>query len=235
MSHFKPPNNTHRTAIVGRTGSGKTQFGVNYLAEQLRRSWAGMPVTIFDFKRDGLIAQLPAKEIDIYKKPPTEPGLYIVRPHPEDDAEAVIVYLNRVWENEYHGLYFDEGYMIGNRNPAFRRLLTQGRSKNVPMIYLSQRPVYMDRFAFSEADYYAAFRLVHSDDVLIMRKMVPAYGKTDLGEYCCYWYSVGQDMGVTLTPVPPAHEIVAKFDALYNTDVEIEGAEIVEAPKLRFL
>lgn len=210
---MKTPDNTHRTSITGRTGSGKTQFGVWYLGEQIKGPWSEMPVTMIDTKRDALIAQLPATEISISKKPPTDPGLYVVRPAPDRDDRAVEEYLDNLWLQENHGLYIDEGYMLGTRNSAFRRLLTQGRSKHIPMIYLSQRPVYMDRFAFSEADFFAMFHLAHADDVLIARKMVPNYDRDKLERYQAFWYDVGNDEGVILNPVPDAETIVSSIDA----------------------
>ena len=41
-----------------------------------------------------------------------------------------------IWKRGGIGVYVDEGYMVGNNNPAFRAILTQGRSKEIPAIVL---------------------------------------------------------------------------------------------------
>jgi hypothetical protein len=58
-----------------------------------------------------------------------------------------------VWAQENTGIYIDEGYMLGVRNPALNACLTQGRSKRIEMMILSQRPVWMSKFVFSESNY----------------------------------------------------------------------------------
>jgi len=208
------PGNTHRTAIIGRTGSGKTQFGVWYLGKMINGPWREMPVTIFDFKRAKLLGKLPAKQIDINKPPPKKPGLYITRPEPVTDDKAVIVYLTKLYENTGHGLYFDEAYELGPRNRGYRRLLTQGRELEIPMIYCTQRPVNCDRYALSEADYMAIFQLRIEDDRKTIENMVPTYTSERLAKYHCHWYCVNSDEGTVLRPCPSQSEIIS----LYTSD-----------------
>ena len=215
MTQLQTPDDTNRTAIIGRTGSGKTVFGVWFLGEMVKGPWAHLPVTIFDFKNDKLISRLPAKQISIRDKPPTRPGLYVVRPMPGDDDAAVTEYLMRIWENEDHGIYIDEGYMIGRFNKAFRALLTQGRSKHIPMIYLSQRPVMMELFAFSEADYFAIFHLTDDKDKNRVKEFSGVRVNRDLAKYHCVWYDVSNDQTATFVPCPKQNEIVAGFNRLY--------------------
>lgn len=168
MSSIRLPGPDKRTVIVGSTGSGKTQAGCWHLSQKdfHRRPWF-----VIDFKGDALIAEIGPDEIDVRAKPPMQPGVYVVRPKPMIDDEYLTEFLWKLWKQEYCGLYTDEGYMIpGVRNPAFRALLTQGRSKKIEMVTLSQRPVWMDRFTFTEADFWQIFRLNGLDD----RKSVSA-------------------------------------------------------------
>lgn len=216
---LQTPDASNRITVVGRTGSGKTVFGVWLLLMMLKGPWRNMPVTIFDYKRDKLIQRLitcgAAHSISVHDKPPTKPGLYVVQPLPDVDNEAVTEYLMKVWKNEDHGVYVDEGYMIGRYNRAFRALLTQGRSKSIPMIYLSQRPVEMDKFAFTEADYWVVFTLTDDDDKKIVKRYTGVRINRDLAKYHCVWYDVGNDQTATFVPCPAQNEIVAEYRELY--------------------
>lgn len=210
-----PPGNSHRTAIVGRTGSGKTVFGLWYLRKMLDGPWFDMPVTIIDPKRSKMIAQIvdagAAKRIDMRRKPPENPGLYVISPSPGDDDDDVQVYLRRIYDKGSHGLYVDETLDLGPRNRGFRRLLTQGRELEIPMIYLMQRPAWCDQYSFSEADYFAVFHLSKDDDVKKLQKEIKDYNPKELGKYCCYWYDVGSDEGVKLRPVDRSEAIISMY------------------------
>lgn len=205
------PGSRHRTAIVGRTGTGKTQAGAALLA---RMNFDKQPWIIVDYKRDKLLNSIRGvRPLAVGATLPREPGLYITHPKPGVDDEAITDMLWGLWEQENTGLFLDEGYMLGNRNSAFRALLTQGRSKNIPMIVLSQRPVYMDLFVFSEADYFMAFGLTVPDD----KKRISAYMHPDidfetaLPEHCSWYYSVANNEYCCLKPWPDALTIKRTF------------------------
>jgi hypothetical protein len=206
------PGPDKRLAIVGSTGSGKTQAGIWHLSNQ---DWGdkvrGRPWIIFDFKGDDLIARLGATEISVYGKPPTKPGLYVVRPIPEMDDAAVTQMLWNIWRNENTGIYIDEGYMVGNRNPALNACLTQGRSKRIQMIVLSQRPVWMSRFVFSEADFFQVFRLNDRRDYDNVQSMISIDVTKRLAPYQSHWYDVGADRGVIFNPVPGRRSLIESF------------------------
>lgn len=206
------PTPNQRLAIVGSTGSGKTQAGVFHLSNQ---DWSddkrGRPWIIFDFKGDDLIARLPATEISVRSAPPKKPGLYVVRPLPKLDDDAVTEMLWKVLQQEETGLYFDEGYMIATRNHAFNACLTQGRSKRIQMIVLSQRPTWMSRFVFSEADFFQVFRLNDRRDYETIQSMISVDIKKRLAAYHSHWYDVGADAGAVFAPVPDRAALIKSF------------------------
>lgn len=207
------PADDDRTLIVGSTGSGKTQFGIWLLST---RNWYARPTVLFDWKGDKLIAALPAKVISINSNPPRDPGLYVVRPLPGTDEEAVDRFLFKCWQQEDMILYFDEGYMVGKSNKWYNALLTQGRSKLIEIITLSQRPVWLSRFAFSEATYFGIFRLTDEDDRKTVGRFIPKSlytSGTRLERYHSVWYDVAADQGLELAPVPSRAEIIAAFGA----------------------
>ncbi len=206
------PRYDKRTAIIGSTGSGKTQFAVWLFST---RDFNRRPWVIFDFKGDELIADIVdigGTEINVYGPAPKKPGVYVVRPIPERDDKAVIDFLWQIWANGNTGVYVDEGYMLGARNPALNACLTQGRSKHIEMIILSQRPVWMSKFVFSEANYFAIMNLTLEDD----RKFVSGYvggNKINLlPRYHALWYDADGQTGAILKPVPNRDELLARFD-----------------------
>ena len=202
------PGDTDRLAVIGRTGSGKTQAAVWHLS---RANWLRKPWYVLDFKGDGLIADIPrAKEVDIKDKPTRHAGIYILRPRP-DQTDEVEEFLWKIWNNQNTGLYVDEGYMLGLYNAPFRALLTQGRSRHIPMIVLSQRPVFLDKFVWSEAGYYQIFHLNNDRDNRVVREFVPANVKQRLPTYHSWYYDVSQDQLVVLRPVPDRDTILETF------------------------
>lgn len=205
------PGDDDRTVIVGSTGSGKTFAGIWLLSN---RNWYERPTYIFDFKGDALIASLPATLIGIRNPPPRDPGLYVVRPLPEQDDDAVAEFMRQIWVSGDCILYIDEGYMIQKSNKWFNALLTQGRSKLIEIITLSQRPLWLSRFVFSEATYFGIFNLTDRDDRKTVGRFVPTdlyTSDTWLERHHWIWYSVAQGEGRELDPVPGRAQIIARF------------------------
>src|SRR5215469_2654678 len=131
------PGHDERLAVIGRTGSGKTHFAVWALS---KANWPTRPWIIVDYKRDDLIGELPGvEEISLTpRRMPRHPGLYVVHPRPDSD-DAVETFLMRIWERGHTGIYIDEGHILPERG-GLQAILTQGRSKKIPAIVLTQRP-----------------------------------------------------------------------------------------------
>jgi hypothetical protein len=209
---FRLPNVRQRVSIFGRTGSGKTQFGAWMLSYA---PFDVQPYVIVDSKGDDLLnATDRIKEISL-KELPKFPGLYIVKPSPEDDS-ALEAWLRSVWKRGRMGVYIDEAYSIPAQSGltgAYRALLTQGRSKYIPVISLSQRPAWVSRFVFTEADFYAAFHLNDARDRATVNAFLPPDALSERSPpYHSFWYDVGQDFGALLRPVPDADSILDRIE-----------------------
>lgn len=206
----KLPNDSQRLAIIGRTGTGKTQAAVWHLS---RRNFNRMPWIVFDFKGDELINSINrAVHLSLSDPLPTKPGIYIVHPRPDQDEELE-KYLWKIWERENIGVYVDEGYMM-NRSGAFNTLLTQGRSKRIPMIVLSQRPVWLSVFVWSESDFFQIFHLSIASDAAKVREYTPIDLRSQkLEEFQSFYYDVKRDTVFKFQPVPSSEEILAAIDA----------------------
>jgi len=209
---FRLPGITHRTGIFGRTGSGKTRLGTFLLSLS---PFDQMPYIVIDYKLEQLFSQIDRiKEIGLTDKLPKQPGLYIIRPRADDD-DTVEAWLRSVYDREETGLYVDEGYGINRFSHAMRDILTQGRSKHLPVIWLSQRPALIPPFVVSEADFLAVFRLKLPQDV---QKVMEVTGRDEteksqsLPEYHSMWFDVAQDRGYVMNPVPGDDDILERFD-----------------------
>lgn len=209
------PGGSDRLAIIGRTGSGKTQAAVWHLsnADYNNKAWI-----ILAFKPDphGLIENLPGStEIKITDRIPKSAGIYWCQPLmvDKDDKELVNDFFRRVWERKNTGLYIDEGYPCSGMR-WFRACLTQGRSLRVPMIVLSQQPVWMDTFVWSEADFFQAFHLNRKPNVDTADSLIPGYRsarRNGLAEYHSVWHDVARDRSFVLRPVPDRDTILQSF------------------------
>jgi hypothetical protein len=214
------PDDTERHSIVGATGSGKTHAALWQLS---RRDFDTKPWIIYDFKNEELINDLEGvQHLTEQSQIPERPGIYIVHPHPANE-EAVEKQMWQIWEHGNTGVYVDEGYMIGANSKAFRALLTQGRSKHIPMIVLSQRPVWMDRFVFSESQVFQVFLLQDEDDYRHVMRFVPfkrqrwfIEGKyrtpPRLPTFHSYYYDQRTDQLEHIGPVPDRDAVLDTFD-----------------------
>jgi hypothetical protein len=203
------PNDQQHISIVGATGSGKTQAGAFHLS---RRNYTTKPWLVYDFKGEDLFNEIEnAFHLSADDKVPEKPGLYIVHAVPEDPG--VDEQMLEIWHRENIGVMIDEGYMIGRQNRPFRYLLTQGRSKHIPLIVLSQRPVWMDRFVFSESSFFQIFRLQHKKDLANVNEFIPFDLSERLPEYHSYYYDVGNNTLEKLSPVPDRQLILDTFDS----------------------
>jgi hypothetical protein len=211
------PRSDDRSAVIGRTGSGKTQLAVWLLSTQDidRRPWV-----VIDYKEDELINSIEKAVYIDFDVIPEKPGIYILRVLP-GDKELLTDWFRRVWEHEGIGIYVDEGYMIDQRDRWFNACLTQGRSKRIPMIILSQRPLWLSRFAFSEASYFFVFDITHAKDRAVVKEYVDEDQryKVDqrLPQYHSLYYDVGKAKMAKLGPVPDGDTILAIIDAKLPT------------------
>ncbi len=227
------PDDTNRTTIVGTTGSGKTVAGVWQLSMQ---DYITKPWVVYDFKRDDLLADIEGLEGSYTistEEIPDKPGLYFVHPHP-DDTDAVQDQMRRIWERRNIGIFVDEGYMVSsgrNKRNWFRTLLTQGRSLHIPIITLAQRPSWIDRFVFTESQYYQVFRLNHVGDRNKIMEYVPADLSAPLPEFHSYWHDVGLNKTYLVKPVPTGDAILGVFkkrlDSMLEKPVEIKRRVII--------
>jgi hypothetical protein len=202
------PSDTQHISIVGANGSGKTQAAMWHLSQ---RNFLFMPWVVLDYKGDEMIQSIEgAIPWPVENPAPEHPGIYVVKPHP-GQTDLVDALLWSIWQTENIGLYVDEGYMLGTNNHAFRALLTQGRSKHIPMIVLSQRPRRMDTFVFSEAQFFQIFRLQRAQDVKAVEEFIPFDLSARLPEYHSYYYDVKANQISVMQPVPDEDAILDTF------------------------
>lgn len=208
---FRFPGGDQRTTILGATGSGKSTCGLWMLAHQrlTLRPWV-----IFDFKREGFFDRVgfpPITAIALDAKPPRKPGLYLVAPRPGDD-DAVEAFLWRIWEAENIGLYVDEAPLMPEYGNAFPACIQQGRSKQIPIIACTQRPVGVPRGLFSEASFVCVYDITDARDFKTIQGFVPAeLTAQSLPRFHWKWWSRDQRLILNMGPVPPPDTIAAQL------------------------
>lgn len=227
MSAITGPTHEHRTVVIGRTGSGKTQWSADMLST---RDFDVRPWIVIDYKREKIFLDIQKavgkdkfRELKVTDKLPKKPGLYIVRPLPVVDDEAVEDMLMRIWAEEDVGVYVDEGFALPQAYPKYKGLtilLTQGRSKGIPLILLYQRPTWMNRFAVAQADFFAVFDQNDIRDVKeVMNYIRPvllpngAHVKPNEGlpRFHSIWYEVGEGRASVLRPARQRQAIIQAF------------------------
>jgi hypothetical protein len=218
------PGMSHRTVVLGETGTGKSVGAIFLLSQQ---DFLKYPWTIIDYKGDELLDEIFAikspyiKTLKVGDKPPKKPGLYRLCPEVETEDDAVIAYLWQVYKQQNHGLYLDEGYAIPNeKNCApLNAIFTQGRARKTPIICCYQRPVYMSRFAIAQASFICHFEEDDVRDLKTVSMFLPpakVNGKTisvytQLPKYWSLWRDKGARKTEVLQPFPPPKQVVEIF------------------------
>lgn len=210
---FRLPGAEDRTVVIGPTGSGKTILGAWLLSKQRfdKRPWVAL-----DFKREILWKQVgdPPMRPLRFGAMPGKRGLYRmeVLPSEEDDLEE---WMWKIWYKGNIGLFADEVSLVPQKK-AFKAILRQGRSKRIPVIACTQRPVDCDREVFTESQYRSLFGIedLHRDYAVIrglfgdqdIRDKLPG-----LKRHWSLWYDAKQKSLTTLKPVPDPATIAAEL------------------------
>lgn len=223
MADLRLPGMTHRLLTVGRTGSGKTVGSVWHLSQYPIHKY---PFIVINSKRDELIDSIPGVQfIDLDHKldHKMKPGVYVVHPMAKMDDDALEAFMWRIHARGNMGIYADEGYMIPSQGyHAFRALLTQGRSLQIPMLINSQRPLWIDRFAVSESDFYRVYTLNSKRDRQVINDFIPGVDleilmasppnqEPPLPIYHSVYRDVGKNRVVILQPAPKQDIILGDF------------------------
>lgn len=210
MDNPRLPNASQRLTVIGRTGTGKTVAGVYQIS---RRNLRVEQWVVLNFKGDELIDSISrARHIDYsFKLPRKDGGLFVLHPSPHEKKELE-EFLWRLWERGNVGIFADEGYMLSG-SEAFETILTQGRSLRVPVIACTQRPVWVSRYVFSEADFFQLFDLNDRRDWQTVEAFMPRVEGIALPPYHSWYYDVARKQMFEFSPVPTPDEIRATIDA----------------------
>ena len=206
---FRFPGGDSRTTIIGATGSGKTTCALWFLAHQRfdKRPWLAI-----DFKAEPVFDAVgfpPIEEWSLNNRPPRQKGVYLVSPLPNQD-EALEGFLWKVFEKGNIGIFVDEAALMP-AGGAFQAILQQGRSKRIPVIACTQRPVSVARPVFSEASYYCVYRMADKRDYKTIEGFVPADLAAPLKPYHWRWYDVAANRLLTMSAVPPPEAVAAQL------------------------
>ena len=207
-----------RVALLGRNGSGKSTMAAFLLSEADidRKPWI-----IVDYKGEEIFDKISSSErdaindLEVNEEAPKKPGLYRVEPTPGADDDAMEKMLWRIWERQRTGIYIDEAHLLPDRSDAFKALLVTGRSRQIPMMVVSQRPVWVPREVFSESNHHIVFDMSRYDD----RKMAGSFVDPDgealprLKAFHSIWNDVRQNRRFQMGPAPlAAHSIIKIVD-----------------------
>lgn len=202
---FILPGASDRTIVIGGTGTGKTVAGAWLLSKQRfdKRPWIAL-----DYKDEELwdrVGDPPMRDLR-FGNMPGKKGLYrmSVNPGQEDELEE---WLWQIWARGNIGLFCDEATLLPQKQ-AMKAILRQGRSKLLPVIACTQRPVEIDREFFTESQFKMIFKL---DDIRDYKTVQMFTGGVNvekrLPAHWSYWIDTKQGKAWTLKPTPPPNEI----------------------------
>src|ERR1700733_441150 len=206
---FRIPSSSDRIAIIGHTGSGKSQAAMWHLSNA---NFDVQPWVIIDPKEDDKINAIEGAEYIDFDTIPKHPGIYILSTT-RYDTEELDDYLASLLEKKRIGVYIDEASECGF-GPGFETFLTRGRSRQCPAIVLSQRPVNVSRYSFSEAQFVQCFALTDDRDYKTLRGFakVPSFETDPLPEFYSYYYDVRWKRYYRFLPVPKINVILDRID-----------------------
>lgn len=212
-----------RGMIIGQTGSGKTIGALVHMqATDL------YPVIILDTKGEPAFNDIaddgdeetPPEETIIYNDGESfvkqwfkkrQPEYSIVRPTPAEmsDAEQLDSILTRIYDtNKKCLVYIDEAYqwhVNGRAGNGLIGLLTRGRSKGMSVLMSTQRPMWVSRFCFTEAQKFYIYRLSDKRDHKSIAEYIPDFAEKKVAQkhYFHYYDNSQDEKGIRyFSPVP---------------------------------
>lgn len=203
------PGQSDRITFVGQTGSGKTH-GALYTFSRFdlkNQRWI-----LVNTKNEKLIDNIPRVHFIDYEIPKKN-GVYVLHPG-IDDEKPLTKFLWDILKEENIGLFFDEGYMvefIGAVRP-YIAIMTQGRSKNIPVMSLFQRPIGVTRFSFSEAQYLQVYDLFDYRDYEVTEFYMPKVYGLPLPKYHSWYWDNQRKIMFQFKPVPSIDEIYSTIN-----------------------
>lgn len=200
-----------RAILSGRTGSGKSTLGA-WLLSRSAQHWV-----IFNPKHTAAYRNLD--DAIIFKKFDARGILKRLKRHKFvvlnfNGAEASPEFMDAVlsWLHDHVsnvGVCCDELYTMhsaaGRAGDGLIGWLTRGREKKQSFLGLTQRPAWISRFLFSEADFIGSMDLVLEDD---RKRLVSETGSDEFNQrlpnHRWLWYTVADDSIAKFGPVPIA-------------------------------
>jgi hypothetical protein len=82
---------------------------------------------------------------------------------------------------------------------------------HIPIITLTQRPTFIDKFVFTESEFFMTFQLNNSQDRKKVMEYVPFDISEPLAQYHSYYYDVAARKMTIVKPVPTGDDIVDVF------------------------
>lgn len=175
------PAHGERALVVGRSGSGKTQFSKWML-------WHMPGAIIYDTKGEsafdemGPVVSTTDDAFRVFAED-EEADFVVVRPEPGLIAYPMALdemLLDHYDRGDGVTAYLDEAYQFhknGRPGPGYLSLLTRGRSRDITTITGSQRPAFLSLFAFTELNHLYAMRLQHDDDRARLANIIAGYDR----------------------------------------------------------
>ncbi len=199
---------SERWAIFGATGSGKSR-AAGWVVYHAPRNF---PWFVIDSKEDILpdlkgytVANATRRLGSIWRK---MPRITRIMPDVDEGADEFDDFFRKVLKKEDVGVVVDEAYMVPE-TPWYKRVLTTGRTKNVPIIICSQRPVDIPRVCISEASRYMVFTLTDRRDRDKVAGFAPIDPKIIVEKHHFAYYDAQLGEGGRYAPLPNKDWLVA--------------------------
>lgn len=201
-------NPGQRMTIAGRTGSGKSTLG-KWMIQRSPGHWLILnpkATAAYDRLPDsntvhGFDAKKIEKSLEEHKFTNVIPSTQEATP---DYMDAWVMYLHETYLHV--GLCIDELYSIHQNGRAGQGLLawlTRGREKKQSFLGLTQRPAFVSKFVFSEADYIVGMSIALEDDRKRMYEFTSRQAfREKLPPHEWAYYDVSADSLRRFGPVP---------------------------------
>lgn len=192
-----------RGIIIGQTGSGKTVGAIWHMQHV-----PVTPIVIMDTKGEPAFDKIALdEELQVYDslaefelawfKKKRQPIYSIVRPDMSELAHPALMdetLARMAQSSRAHFLYIDEAYqwhVQGRAGAGLTGILTRGRSRGITTLLSTQRPAWISRFCFSEAQKMYIYRLTDKRDAKTIGEYIPDFAeKTVAKRFEWYYYDV---------------------------------------------